>query len=231
MWMQMIEQHHSDSQSIIRVMVLSNVRLYREGLAHLLKAHDRVSVVGAGAIDRTAMDAIRRDPPDIILLDATVVCESSIVQDLSPLAPESKFVAYGVTDEASQALRCAEAGVSAFVPGDASGEELVRILFGLRAGEFNCSPRVAALLMRRIRVLSAGQAPTRPQDRLTTRELGIVTCIADGLSNKEIAARLGIELSTVKNHVHHILEKLNVSRRTQAAARLRRTGLFTGSGS
>ena len=78
--------------------------------------------------------------------------------------------------------------------------------------------------MRRVRVLSQGGA-AEPREQLTTRELGVVAFIADGLSNKEIAARLGIELSTVKNHVHHILEKLRVSKRSQAVARIRSSRL------
>jgi DNA-binding NarL/FixJ family response regulator len=82
------------------------------------------------------------------------------------------------------------------------------------------------LLVRRVRALSQGLAPNVPHDRLTPRERGIVALIAEGLSNKEIAVRLGIELCTVKNHVHHILEKLHVARRTQAVARVRRTRLL-----
>ena len=77
-----------------------------------------------------------------------------------------------------------------------------------------------------MRALSQGMAPKVPHARLTPRERAIAALVADGLSNKEIAVRLGIELCTVKNHVHHILEKLHVSRRTQAAARFRRPRLL-----
>lgn len=217
----MVYQVDPDAHWTVRVMVLANVRLYREGLSHFLRGHDALSVIGAGAIDATSVQAIRAEQPDVVLLDANTVCETNIVRELAQVAPRTNFVAYGVTDEASQALRCAEAGVSAFVPGEASGDELVRVIVGLRRGEFCCSPRVSALLMTRVRTLSQHAAPASPQSRLTIREQGIVACIADGLSNKEIATRLGIELSTVKNHVHHILEKLQVTRRSQAAARVR----------
>jgi two-component system, NarL family, nitrate/nitrite response regulator NarL len=69
-------------------------------------------------------------------------------------------------------------------------------------------------------------APVGTDARLTPRERGIAALIDEGLSNKEIAARLGIEVCTVKNHVHHILEKLEVTRRSQAAARLRHSRLI-----
>jgi len=223
----MIEDSDHDSHRTVRVAILAEVRLYREGLGRLLGSHASLFVTGIGPVDRSTLEAIRRDQPDIILLEAGAACQTTIVRDLSAIAPDAKVVAYGVTDEASQALRCAEVGASAFVPAEASGEELARTILSLRRGEFNCSPRVAALLMRRVGVLS--QSGTyEPCDHLTARELGIVSFIADGLSNKEIAARLGIELSTVKNHVHHILEKLKVTRRTQAVARVRSGRLAIG---
>jgi two-component system nitrate/nitrite response regulator NarL len=216
----MVEDSDHVSHRPVRVAIVADVRLYREGLARLLSSYEALSVTSIGPVDRSTLEAIRRDQPDIVLLEAGAACQTTIVQDLSAIAPDANVVAYGLTDEASQALRCAEVGVSAYVPGEASGEELARTILSLRRGEFNCSPRIAALLMRRVCALSRSATP-EPSDQLTARELGVVAFIADGLSNKEIAARLGIELSTVKNHVHHILEKLKVTRRTQAVARVR----------
>ena len=217
----MVEDNDQASPVPLRVAILADVRLYREGLTRLLASNDALTIVHVGSFDRTLLETIGLDPPDVVLLEAGAACQTTIVQDLSARVPSTKFVAYGVTDEASQALRCAEVGVSAFVPAEANGDELARTILSLRSGEFNCSPRVSALLMRRVRMLSQGIVRDDPEDRLTARELGIVSFIADGLSNKEIAARLGIELSTVKNHVHHILEKLQVARRSQAVARVR----------
>jgi DNA-binding NarL/FixJ family response regulator len=103
------------------------------------------------------------------------------------------------------------------------GELLVAVEDAAR-GEAHCSPRVAAALLHRVRML--GQtAPVVPQaeavaNRLTSRELQIVALIAQGLSNKEIATRLMIELPTVKNHVHNILSKLGVKQRADAVRRV-----------
>jgi DNA-binding NarL/FixJ family response regulator len=80
---------------------------------------------------------------------------------------------------------------------------------------------MAAALFRRLATLAAGRAPAAGAQQLTTREREILRLIDGGLSNKEIAGRLSIEVATVKNHVHNILEKLHVRTRTEAAARLR----------
>lgn len=216
----------STIETSVRVMVLADVRLYREGLAKLLADNENVVLADTGPIDGATLGRIVAAQPDVVLLEAAAACETTIVQDLAKLAPETRVIAYGVHDEERQALRCAEAGVAAFVMGEATGQELIDAILGLARGEFRCSPRVAAMLVRRVSVLAQGFGEESREARLTPRERGIVTLIDEGLSNKEIARRLGIELSTVKNHVHHILEKLHALRRAQAAANFRRVQLL-----
>jgi two-component system, NarL family, nitrate/nitrite response regulator NarL len=207
----------------VRVVVLADVRLYREGLTRLLAEQPGLTIVGAAPVTQEALTRLAADAPDVILVEAATACETGVVRDLARLAPDAKVVAYGVVDEERQALRCAEAGVAAFVTGEATGEQLLDAILGVGRGEFSCSPRISALLVERVRTLSQSAAPAPPHAPLTPRERAIADLVAEGLTNKEIAARLGIELCTVKNHVHHILEKLQVTRRTQAAARFRRT--------
>ena len=214
---------HPGSPQTVRVMVLADVRLYREGLTRLLAGQEGLTVVGVAPVTEDSLLRVPTEHVDVVLIEGATACETSVVRDLARLAPEAKVVAYGVVDEDRQALRCAEVGVAAFVTGEATGEQLIGAILGVGRGEFSCSPRIAALLLRRVRALSQGVAPDVPHARLTPRERAIGALVADGLSNKEIAVGLGIELCTVKNHVHHILEKLHVSRRTQAAAQFRRT--------
>ena len=209
----------------IRIMVLADVRLYREGLARVLAGYPGLTVVAAVPVNEESLLRVNAEHIDVILLEAAQACETQVVQDLARLAPNAKVVAYGVLDEERQALRCAEAGVASFVSGEASEEQLVSAILGVGRGEISCSPRVTALLVKRVQSLSRGLATEGKHTRLTPRERGIVTLIDEGFSNKEIATSLGIELCTVKNHVHHILEKLQVSRRSQAAARIRRSRL------
>jgi DNA-binding NarL/FixJ family response regulator len=219
-------------------MVLADVRLYREGLASLLAAEPRLTVVAAEPVNESSLLRVRAEHIDVVLLEAAIACETRVIEELARLAPGAKVVAYAVLDEDRQAVRCAEAGAEAFVTGEATAEQLVGAILGVARGEANCSPRMAARLIERLRTLAQRLAPVGPHARLTSRERGIVALIDEGLSNKQIATRLGIEVCTVKNHVHHVLEKLEVTRRSQAAARLRHSRLirsgvpgFPGSGS
>jgi DNA-binding NarL/FixJ family response regulator len=213
----------------VRVMVLADVRLYREGLANLLGGHESLALVGAGPADGGVTERVASCQPDVVLIDVEAACNTTIVRDLQRLTPPIRVIAYGVQDEEQQALRCAETGVAAFVMGEASGQELIETILNLARGEFQCSPRVAAMLVRRLSDLAQGIEADPPHDRLTPRERGILSLINEGLSNKDIAKRLGIELSTVKNHVHHILEKTHALRRAQAAASFRRSQLLAPS--
>ena len=210
----------------IRVMVLADIRLYREGLAHLLAGEPRVTVVAAEPVTADSLLRVRSEHIDVVLLEGATACETRVVEELARLAPEAKVVAYGLVDEDRQAVRCAELGAAAFLTGEATAEQLVSAVCGVARGEVNCSPRLAALLIERLRTLAQGMPSVGNDARLTRRERGIVALIDEGLSNKEIATRLGIEVCTVKNHVHHILEKLEVTRRTQAAARIRHARLL-----
>jgi two-component system, NarL family, nitrate/nitrite response regulator NarL len=219
-------------------MVLADVRLYREGLASLLAGEPGLTVVAAEPVNENSLLRVRAEQIDVVLLEAATACETRVIEELARLAPGAKVIAYAVLDEDRQAVRCAEAGAAAFVTGEATAEQLVGAILGVARGEANCSPRMAARLIERLRTLAQRMAPAGPHARLTSRERGIVALIDEGLSNKQIAARLGIEVCTVKNHVHHVLEKLEVTRRSQAAARLRHSRLirsgvpgFPGSGS
>ena len=119
-------------------------------------------------------------------------------------------------------MACAEAGVAGFVTRDQSLADAVGVVESVTCGESACSPRTAAALLRRVAVLSGQRKPPEPPVGLTLRERQIAGLIARGRSNKEIARELSIEVSTVKNHVHHMLEKLGVAGRAEAAARVRR---------
>jgi two-component system nitrate/nitrite response regulator NarL len=211
----------ADQFQQVRVLVLADVQLYREGLTRLLAENESIVVAGAGPTDRDCLASIRAERPDVVLLEAGSACRPALVHEIERAAPDAKLVAYGVVDEERQALECAEAGVAAFVSSEATSEQLVSTILGVARGEFSCSPRFAAALVQRVRALAQGRAPATEDPPLTARERGILALIDEGLSNKEIATRLGIEVSTVKNHVHHILEKLHATRRSQAAARAR----------
>lgn len=206
----------------VRVVVLADVRLYRDGLVLVLSGRSDVDVVGHGPANRDGITLVCSLAPNIVLIEAPAAQGTTIVRDLAARLPTARVVAYGVSGDDRESIGCAEAGVAGYVPMDATSEELIATALSVARGEFACSPRIAALMLRRLSALAAERQTASGDGVLTPRERQVGELIDDGLSNKEIAVCLGIEVSTVKNHVHNLMEKLHAKRRVQAAARIRR---------
>lgn len=209
-----------------RVLVVGDVRIYRDGLAEVLARETGVEIVGTAAGQAEVDDGVRKLRPDVVLLDTAMAGAIETIRSVATMGTGAQVVALGVPEREREVLDCAEAGVAGYVTRAASLADLVAAVAGVARGEVLCSPRMAAALLRRVAALAAERTPAA-EALLTRRELEIVELIDAGLSNKEIARRLSIEPATVKNHVHNILEKLKVDRRAQAAA-LVRTRLRTG---
>jgi two-component system nitrate/nitrite response regulator NarL len=203
---------------MIRVLIVAHIRLYREGLAQMLQEEPRIDVVGTAVGADEAVAALQRHQPDVVLLDMAIPDNVWLVRMLVATVPGTKVVALAVPEVEREVIACAEAGVAGYVTREGSVEDVVAAVESVARGEMLCSPRMAATLLQRVATLALERAPDSIEARLTRRELEILDLIDQGLSNKEIARRLTIELSTVKNHVHNILEKLNVNRRAEAAA-------------
>ena len=201
-----------------RVFILADIRLYREGLAYVLR--DRLDVVGTAPTWEAAATAILAQHPEIVLLELTGPRGFEAVREILALEVAPKIVALGVASSEDALMACAEAGISGYVTREDSLETMLEAIEKVARGELLCSPRIAAALFARVNALTR---MTQPADafRLTAREREIAALIDGGYSNKAIAQQLRIALPTVKNHVHHILEKLQVHRRDDAAARLR----------
>jgi two-component system, NarL family, nitrate/nitrite response regulator NarL len=204
----------------ITVVIVVDVCLYREGLARSLAQSPGISVLGTAADVGAAQEMIRALQPEVVLLDLATDQEGVLVRRIAEIAPLAKIVALGIREVEQEVLECARAGMAGYVPRDGSMAELVGSIEGAARGELRCSPRIAASLFHRVARLAdeqeRGSAPP-----LTPREHEILRLIDQGLSNKQIAHRLRIEVATVKNHVHNLLAKLHTSRRGLAAARVR----------
>jgi two-component system nitrate/nitrite response regulator NarL len=207
-----------------RVFVIAEVGVYRDGLAHRLECEPDCTVVGVAPDASTALVAMPGAQPDVVLIDAASPASLDAVNALAGAAPAARIVALAVAEREPDVVACAEAGMAAYVPREASVDDLLRTLARVRAGEVACPPRIAAGLFRRLAAHAAEHGRRRPAPALTRREAEILELLGEGLSNKEIARRLCIQVATVKNHVHSILDKLNVRRRGDAAA-FARTGL------
>lgn len=206
----------SPSATEARVVVVSDVLLYRQGLEASLTRDGRLAV--SCAVDsREALPAISRWLPDVVLLDGGATECLALARMLRSQLPAIPIVGFGISGGIERLVDCAQCGFAAFVDSTASASELVDAALGALRGELSCSPKVSALLCERLAHYAA--ADEEPQT-LTRREREIAELIGEGLSNKEIAKDLRIGPATVKNHVHNILEKLRVRRRSAIAHQL-----------
>jgi two-component system, NarL family, nitrate/nitrite response regulator NarL len=210
---------------LARLLILGEVGLYREALARSLRRDARFDVVGVAASVEEALAVLERVEADILLVDTRMPEAADAVRGLAAAAPQVKLVALAVPEVEREVITFAEAGASAYVTVDGSMDDLASVVRSVERGEVLCSPGMAAGLFRRVGTLARERQLDPIDEKLTRRELDVLRLIEEGLANKEIATALSIELPTVKNHVHRILEKLNVHRRTEAAARARRQGL------
>jgi two-component system, NarL family, nitrate/nitrite response regulator NarL len=200
-----------------RVLIVVGIRLYREGLAQLLDAQDGFTVVGTAASGRAATAQIERVTPDVAVVEIGLPDLDAIAEALAARSSPIPMVAMGIADSDSEVLACAERGAASYVTRDASVEELTGTIQRAAKGEVICSPRTVGTLIRRVGALAAQLKPGAATVPLTRREREVAALMGEDLSNKEIAARLRIEVATVKNHVHNVLDKLRVHRRTDAA--------------
>ena len=204
-----------------RLLIVSGVRLYREGLAQLIGRNEDFEVVGALATPPESQDEIDRLGADVILLDIATAGSYAAARRLTKTCVVPPVVALGVLDSDAEVIACTEAGAVGYVTREGSLEELVAVVQSAARGELICSPRVAGSLARRLATLAGETAEAQSRSRLSRREREVAALIGEDLSNKEIAMRLSIEVATVKNHVHNLLEKLRVHRRSEAASAAR----------
>lgn len=205
----------------LRILIVDDCRVLREYLAAVLASHgaappgmawDLVSLIAA----------FEATLPRIILLNTRTRDSSMLLRQAIKLGPHVRLVALGVLeDDENEIVSYAEAGVAGYHLRNESLEDLLVLLHKVAAGGSMCSPRVSAILLRRLSALAAQRSPATNDLVLTSREIQILRMLEMGLTNRDIAERLQIAVHTVKNHVHSLLTKLGVSTRAQAAARAR----------
>jgi DNA-binding NarL/FixJ family response regulator len=203
----------------VRVLFVSDVRMYRDALTHWCARRGAVRIVAAVGHHDGALAFACEQEPDVALIDMRTPESATLAHQLGAVAPGVRLVGLGLPETEDNVLAYAEAGFAGYVPRETPIEDLVVVLSGIARGEVRYSRSITTALLHRLaRAAGGGPAGGVP---LTPRETEIVRLIDEGLSNREIGRRLAIELATVKNHVHHLLEKLRVRRRGEAAARLR----------
>lgn len=203
------------------VLIVSDARMYRDGLRMHLESCEEIEVLGAVATEADAQASVALLAPDVVLCDMALPRGLDAARTIGAAHASVRVIVFAVPDNEVDVPACAEAGVAGFVTRDASVDDLTAALLGVARGEIVCSPKATAALFHRLALLSASRDASDASLALTRRENEIVRLIDRGMSNKDIARLLGIGLATAKNHVHHILEKLRVERRGNIAARVR----------
>jgi two-component system nitrate/nitrite response regulator NarL len=203
----------------VRLLVASHIRLYREALERVLGEAQEIVLVGAAASAVDAVEQVRLLMPDVALLDMAMGEAFSVARQIQRLAGESRIVALGMSESESEVLSCAQIGIAGYVTRDGSVCDMLAAIEAAARGEVHCSPKIAGSLFRRIATLSSGRTGASPA-ALTARETQILKLLQQGMSNKMISRSLGIGLPTVKNHVHNVLTKLGIHRRTEAMSLL-----------
>jgi two-component system nitrate/nitrite response regulator NarL len=201
----------------VRLLICSDVRLYREGLEHLLREAPGIQVISGAISAAETMDRVQSARPSVVLLDMAMEGALDVARQIARQWRDTKVVALGMPEFETEVLSCAAVGVAGYVTRSASISDALEAIHAAARGEVRCSPRVAGFLFRHIASLSKVRhpSPVSPPN-LTTREAQILELLRQGMTNKMISRTLGIELPTVKNHVHSILAKLGVHRRAEA---------------
>ncbi|HEV8612347.1 MAG TPA: response regulator transcription factor [Gemmatimonadales bacterium] len=208
----------------IRVLIAADLRLIREWLAQDFSTAPDVAIVGAAAARTEALRLARHLNPDLLVVDRSMPDSLLAVREILSELPRVRVLAFGVQETEPEIAVCSDAGMHGFIPRDATRATLIESLRHAVRGEFVGSTTVSELLLRHF---SSRTAPIVDRE-LTARQVDIARQLELGRSNKEIAAAIGIEVATVKNHVHSLLRKLNVRRRSEAAAKWRRSGQGAG---
>jgi two-component system, NarL family, nitrate/nitrite response regulator NarL len=208
--------------SCIRVLVASHIRLYREGLERVLRESPELTLVGAACSAAEAIEQTHKLDADVALLDMAMSGAFAVAREVARVASRSKIVALGMPEDETQVLSCAQIGIAGYVTRDGSLQDVVAAIQAAARGEVHCSPKIAGSLFRRIAALSSERPGKGAAGNLTAREAQILKLVQEGMSNKMISRTLGIELPTVKNHVHSILVKLGIHRRAEAISLLYR---------
>jgi DNA-binding NarL/FixJ family response regulator len=206
----------------IRIFIVDDLRLLREGLVSLLAEQPDITVIGAAASGHAALEQIKALCPQVALIDSGLPGKEGLAMTraLRRDAPAVKVMLLGLSALPAEILGGIEAGAAGYVLQDASFAALLDAIRAVHRRESVCSSQIVTALFSRIAELANDRLPRPPLSALmlTTRELDILNGVAHGLSNKEIAHRHFIALQTVKNHIHNILDKLHLQTRREAVA-------------
>jgi len=204
----------------ITLAIIEDNRLVREGISALLKQHDDLQVVADGPSGDPAL--LRGLEPQVVLLDLGLQNGDSlhVAEQVKKDYPKAKIIVMDLLPVHEDIMEFVNAGVCGFIMKDATLEDLVKTIRAVAQGAHVLPPQMTGSLFSQIAkdALAKGRPEVLDSVRMTPREREVINLIAEGLGNKEIAARLNVATHTVKSHVRNIMEKLTLHTRLQIAA-------------
>jgi DNA-binding NarL/FixJ family response regulator len=210
----------------IRVAVVDDHPVVREGLVLILQTQPDFEIVGEGESGQDALDLVDRLAPDVLMLDLELpgLDGAAVLRRLRERGATTRVIAFTVFDTDDRIIGAVEAGAAGYLLKGAPSAELFEAIRIVHAGGSLLQPLVASTVMRH--VAQQGR-PTTQGVSLTERERDVIERLARGMSNKEIAAALGVSERTVKFHVASLFTKLGASNRTEAVTRAVHAGLVS----
>jgi two-component system, NarL family, response regulator LiaR len=209
----------------IRVLIVDDHSVVRQGLRMFLGTDPELDIVGEARDGAEALHLAHELSPDVVLMDLLMPVMNGIVATaaIRRETPDTEVIALTSVLEDNAVIDAIRAGAIGYLLKDTEAQDLRKAIKAAAAGQVQLSPQVAA------RLLSEVRTPEKSRDALTERETEVLRLVAMGCANKEISAKLNISEQTVKTHVSHVLEKLGVPSRTQAALYAIRIGLVPAS--
>jgi len=206
---------------MIRILLADDHTLLRQGLRRILAEDPGLSVVGEAADGLEAVARARALVPDVVLMDVQMPGLNGIeaTRQIRKVCPQTRIIMLTVSDKDADLFGALKAGARGYLLKNAEAQQVLEAIHHVAAGEAILPPTLAA------RVLDEFVAPAEKAEALTEQEIAVLRLVAQGLSNNEIAARLVLSENTIKTHIRHILEKLHLRSRAEAAAYAVRAGL------
>jgi DNA-binding NarL/FixJ family response regulator len=214
----------------IRVLIVDDHALFREGVNAILKSVPDIELVGEAGTGQEALTLASELTPDVILMDIQMPDLNGVeaTQRILKTHPDAGVIIVTMLEDDDSLFSAMRAGARGYVLKGADKAEMLKSIRAVAEGEALFGPAIAARLLNFFHdkpTQPTRETPSTPFPDLTDREREILTCIARGDTNSEIAEHLTISLKTVRNHVSSIFNKLQVTNRTQAAIRGRDAGL------
>lgn len=214
------------SQDVIRVLIVDDHAIVRQGISALLEMKPGIKVVGEASDGKEAVSKAKLLHPDVVLMDLVMPEMDGIeaTQEITAAEPKAHVLVLTSFAADEKVFPAIKAGAQGYLLKDAGRDELVEAIRHVYRGESSLDPAIARKVLHELTHPAKGPLTADP---LTERELEVLKLVAKGLLNDEIADRLVITDATVRTHVSNIMGKLQVASRTQAALYALRTGLTT----